>query len=242
MAKKLLHNTTDLNELPSKIKILLLKLIQNFDKKNCYEDEEDEDDEKKFFVNNLELSQDFYSLCKYFYGCDTTEFLSLIDSLETTFLTNTGYKDIVALNYHNHLLELELQILKNKQIDYFRFCNLLQSFNCYFHEFKGQYTIPSRLSQCLYTLQEIFDNNCYRYIDLKRKINRKIRLVLSEYSMHIGFDKHKDFNDSKYADKFDRRIIHSAYASNYQIFHNTLDDIDSQTAIDYIFGDNEDSI
>ena len=70
------------------------------------------------------------------------------------------------------------------------------------------------LSKCLHILEEIYWNYNYQYIDLKGKINRKIRLLLSEYYLHTSFGRSNDYEDGEQPWNKYQEVIDFATAAN----------------------------
>ena len=201
---KKLNDIESLDQLPKKMKDLLLNLIQVFDIKNCVYDESEDD----YSIEEGKLSEAFCALCKNIVGDNRLVYFSLLNSLEYDLYEQAGYNVKVALKYYRLLSKFAYDIDENKKIDYQKFCNTLYRFDRYFSGFKWQCSIPQELSICLQILDHMFWNSDYSYPELKLKINRKIRLVLSEYNHALlSIISDNDFGDEEYADEFEDQLI-----------------------------------
>lgn len=215
MPNRFLNNIDSLEELPQKVKELLLNLIKNFE-----EIETDDGD----FANEDNLSEAFCKLCKYFLKNDSFAYLFLLTHLEDDLHKIAGYDRNEALKYYGLIDDFNADLFKNRKIDYSKFCYTLQCFDIYFDAFKNQSSIPEELSMCIQLLDEMYWFNDYKYETLKCKIDRKIRLILNEY-IHSYLSTFPDeyFDDEKYADSLEENLICDCTKADYKRFDSTLD-------------------
>lgn len=203
MKDNFLEKIDSLEKLPAKVKKLLLQLIKNFEKEKAYDD---------YWDKQKEVIDAFSELCKYFLGDVESYYHFFLDEFDEKFLRLTGYNHKIATKYCNFLEKLRDDILNNQKIDYSRFCHILQRFDRYFTIFKWQLTIPETLSHCLQILYDTFWDTDYKYIDLKMKIDRKIRLVLVQYD-HSCLSKYPEdaFKDEEYCDEYEENLIFEGF-------------------------------